>query len=175
MQSDSMTISGCIEASAYSVERLPDSWDSLSDSEKLSYLSDEEPDERIVEENVTTIGMHEYFAENLNPDTGSLNLAADYLALGDDDTTPSSSNTSLNNEFFRKQTSSGNATSNSLQVDTLVGKSQANGSTIREVGLFTDTSGGANERMLNHAVIADIVKDNTREITFQITLTFNAA
>jgi hypothetical protein len=156
MTTDSIQISGHVTASAYSDEQLPDDWSNRTDSERLDYLRGVEPDEQIDESNVTTIGMHEYFAENLDP-------------------TPDSSNRSLNAEYFRKQVSDGIVSGNELQVDTLIQSSEANGSTIREVGLFTDTSGGGNERMLNHAVIADIQKDNTRNITVEVTLTFSAA
>jgi hypothetical protein len=175
MTTDSIQISGHVTASAYSDEQLPDDWSNRTDSERLDYLRGVEPDEQIDESNVTTIGMHEYFAENLDPTDGTINLQADYLAIGTDDTTPDSSNRSLNAEYFRKQVSDGIVSGNELQVDTLIQSSEANGSTIREVGLFTDTSGGGNERMLNHAVIADIQKDNTRNITVEVTLTFSAA
>lgn len=170
-----ITISGQVTASSYSTESLPADWDDRSDSEKIDYLKSEQPEEQVVETNTTTIGMHEYFAENLDPSDGTLNLQADYLALGTDATTPDSTNRSLNAEYFRTDTNDGIVSGNELQVDTLVESSEANGSTIQEVGLFTDTNGGANERMLNHSVIADIQKDDTRNITIEVTLTFSAA
>lgn len=172
---ENITISGEVTTSAYSTADLPETWNKLSDKERLDYLKTTEPEEQVVETNTTTIGMHEYFAENLDPSDGTLNLQADHLALGTDSTTPDSTNRSLNAEYFRTDTNDGIVSGNELQVDTLIGSSEANGSTIREVGLFTDTNGGANERMLNHSVIADIQKDNTRNITIEVTLTFSSA
>lgn len=169
------TISGRIETKAYNDESLPDGWSSLSESEKLEVLRDMEPDEQSVDYNTTTEGMHEYFAINLDG-SQSVNLEASHLALGTDDTTtPDPSDTSLNSEYFRTTVSDWVQTGNQLQVDTLIQSGEANGSTIREVGLFTDSSGGASERMLNHSLIADIEKDSTRNITIEVTLTFNAA
>lgn len=175
IENQSVAVKGEVTASAYSTTDLPDGWDEMSDTERLKCIRDVEPEKSTTTSNVTTIDMHEYFASNLNPDGGSVNVQADYLAIGTDDTAPSSSNTSLNAEYFRKGVSDGIVSGNELQVDTLIQSSEANGETIREVGLFTTTQGAQDERMLNHAAISDIQKDSSRNITIEVTLTFTAA
>ena len=165
------TITGRIETNEYTHDQLPECWQSMSDSERLKYLQDVDPVASDTTYNTTVAGMHEYFAINLDP-TQTLQEEITHLALGDDDSTPATSDDSLNNEVFRKATTDNSQNQNNLTASTFIDYTEANGNTIREVGLFAgpDTS----DRMWNHAVVSDIVKDSDRTITVDITLTFSA-
>ena len=178
MTTDTISVTGRIDAKAYSAETLPDYWDELSDKDKLEATRDLEPDEEHTEYNTTVFGMHEYFAINLDP-TQTLEEDVTHLAVGDDNTGPMSSNDTLNNEVFRKSVTDYAQTDNELLASAFIDSSEANGETLREVGLF---AGGAEpgddefpDRMWNHSTIASIEKDNTRTITIDVTLTFSAA
>lgn len=166
-----LTITGRVDTKAYSAETLPDNWDELSDEEKLDATRVLEPDEEHTDYNTTVFGMHEYFAINLDPNQ-TLEEDVTHLAVGDDDTAPVTSNSSLNNEVFRKSVTDHSQTDNELLASTFIDSSEANGNTFREVGLFAGTDPA---RMWNHSTIADIEKDDTRTITIDVTLTFTAA
>lgn len=173
-----LQITGRIDTKAYSTDSLPNNWDEMSDKEKLETTRNIEPDESHTDYNKTVNGMHEYFAINLDG-SSSIDEDVTHLAVGDDSTTPQTSDTTLTNEVFRKTVTDYSQTDNELLASTFIESSEANGNTIREVGLFAgglapgDT--GYPDRMWNHSVIADIVKDDTRTITIDVTLTFTAA
>ena len=172
MTTDTISITGRIDTKAYSAETLPDNWDELSDKDKLKATRELEPVEEHTDYNTTVFGMHEYFAINLDP-TQTLEEDVTHLAIGDDDTAPSETNDTLNNEVFRKEVTDYSQTDNELLASTFIESDEANGETFREVGLFAgpDTA----DRMWNHSTIASIEKDNTRTITIDVTLTFTAA
>lgn len=167
-----LTVSGRIDIKEYDEEQLSDDWDSLSDSEKLSYLRETEPVNETTDYNTTVDGMHEYFAANIDP-SQTLQAATTHLAIGNDNTAPSSTNSTLNNEIFRKQVTDHTQNGNEILASTFVDSNEANGTTFREVGLFAGPN--ATDRMWNHATIADISKDSSRTITIDVTLTFTAA
>lgn len=168
-----LMVSGRVDTNVYDEEQLPADWDSLSDSEKMNRLDDVEPSESYTTHNTTVDGMHTYFARNLNPND-SINLGATHLAVGNDDATnPSTTDTSLNNEVFRTSASSYTQSGSDLTVSTFIDSSEANGYTLKELGLFAGS--GSGDRMWNHSLIANIAKDDSRTITFDVTLTFTAA
>ena len=178
MTTDTINITGRIDTKAYSAETLPDNWDELSNKDKLEATRNLEPDEENTDYNTTVLGMHEYFAINLDP-TQTLEEDVTHLAIGDDDTTSSDTNNTLNNEVFRKSVTDYSQTDNELLASTFIESDEANDETFREVGLF---AGGEEpgddefpDRMWNHSTIASIEKDNTRTITIDVTLTFAAA
>ena len=162
---------GRIDTKVYDDESLPDDWGSLSDSEKLSSLRDVEPVESYTDYNTTVNGMHVYFAQNLDG-SQSVDKDAAYLAVGDDDTAPTTSDSTLTNEVFRKQITDYSQTGNELLASTFIQSSEANGETFREVGLFAGSN--PSDTMFNHSTISDIVKDGTRTITIDVTLQFTA-
>ena len=171
---DALGITGRIDTKTYDVSPP----DHLSDKEKLEWLREQEPVGENTDYNITVFGMHEYFAINLDP-TQTLEEGTTHLAIGDDDTAPSDTNDTLNNEVFRKSVTDHSQTDNELLASTFIESDEANGETFREVGLF---AGGAEpddddfpDRMWNHSTIASIEKDNTRTITIDVTLTFTAA
>jgi len=166
------TIEGRIETNVFDNERLPSDWDSMSESEKMDWLDSAAPDEQHVDYNTTVFGMHEYFAINLD-DTQVLDESVTHLAIGDDSTAPTTDDSTLTNEVFRKSVSDYSQINETLTASTFIDSDEANGFTFREVGLFA----GPNEtdRMWNHSTIAAIEKDNTRTITIEVDLTFSAA
>jgi len=178
MTTDTINITGRIDTKAYSADTLPNNWDELSDKEKLEATRELEPVEEHTDYNTTVFGMHEYFAINLDA-TQTLEEDVTHLAIGDDDTAPSDTNDTLNNEVFRKSVTDYAQTDNELLASTFIESDEANDETFREVGLF---AGGLEpgdtdfpDRMWNHSTIASIEKDNTRTITIDVTLTFTAA
>lgn len=166
------TIDGRVETNVFDNDRLPSDWDDRSDSDKMDWLSDAEPDEQHVDYNTTVFGMHEYFAINLD-DSQTLDESATHLAIGDDDTQPATDDSTLTNEIFRKVVSDYGQINETLTASTFIDSDEANGFVFREVGLFA----GPNEtdRMWNHSTIAAIEKDNSRTITIEVDLTFSAA
>ena len=167
-----LSVTGRIDTRAYDNEQLPDDWYDLSTEEKLQTTRELEPVEEHTDYNTTVFGMHEYFAINLDP-TQTLEEDVTHLAVGDDDTAPSDTNDTLNNEVFRKEVTDHSQTDNELLASTFIESDEANGETFREVGLFAGPD--AVDRMWNHSTIASIEKDNTRTITIDVTLTFSAA
>lgn len=172
MSTDSMQVTGRIETNEYSADQLPDEWDSMDDADKLSHLRSIDPIASHTDYNTTVFGMHEYFAINLDA-TQTLDQDASHLAVGDDSTAPDSSNSSLNNEVFRKSVTDHSQVDNELTASTFIESGEANGQTFREVGLFAGPD--PSDRMWNHSTIAAIEKDNTRTITIDVTLSFSAA
>lgn len=170
--SQGMQVSGRVETGIFSDERLPDEWDQFTDDEKIEWLSEHNADETHVDYNTTVTGMHEYFAINLD-DTQTVDENVTHLAVGDDGTSPDVSDTTLTNEVFRKQVSDYSQINETLTASTFIDSDEANGSTLREVGLFAGPD--QSDRMWNHSTIAAIEKDNTRTITIEVDLTFSAA
>lgn len=168
-----LQIQGRIDTKSYKDSQLPDNWDTLSDSEKMDAVSKLDPDTTRTDYNTTVEGMHIYFARNLNPND-SIDESVTHLAIGNDDSvTPTASDSSLNNEVFRKGVTQYNQTGNSLEASTFIDTNEANGNTFKEIGLFAGPNLG--DRLWNHSIIASIVKDNSRTITLDVTLTFTTA
>lgn len=172
MKLETMQITGRVDTKEYSSDQLPNDWDELSDDKKLAHLRSQEPVESHRDYNTTVSGMHEYFAINLDS-TQTLDEDTSHLAVGDDGTTPSSTDSSLTNEIFRKTVTDHSQVDNELVASTFIDSSEANGNTFREIGLFAGPD--ATDRMWNHSTIASITKDNTRTITIDVTLSFSAA
>jgi len=93
-----------------------------------------------------------------------------YYAIGDDDTTPSASDTTLNNEVFREAVSSITKDTSSgykLKYQCYVNTTDYTGN-IAEFGLFDAASAG---NMLNHVTFTSFYKSNTMEVRFDYYLT----
>ena len=166
-----LSISGKIETKTYNEESLPSGWDEMSDKEKLSVLNGAEPDEEQTDYNTTVFGMHEYFAQELDPNQDE-DEDVTHLAFGDDDTEPDVTNDTLSNEVFRKEVTEYSQNDNELLASTFIDTDEGNGETFREVGLFA----GPDEAdvMWNHSTISAIQKDSSRTITIDVTLSFDA-
>jgi len=173
---------------------LPEEWDEYSSREKWLTLQPPErfsegdltdseqyfadiqlnPVNEIQESNVTTINMHEYFAQDLDP-AQDVDEACEGLALGNDDTNPSSSNTSLNNEVFRKAYEESEQVSNELTISTFIDQDEGNDLTFREAGLVKNPSADGEEDIWNHSTISSLEKDDTRSVSVDVTIEFTAA
>lgn len=166
--SDVIGVSGTIDIAIYP-DVLPSS---LTEYEQLQLVRHMEPLRSYRTENVTCVGMHEYFVDNLDPEqTTSLDALA--LAVGDDDSTePTTTNTSLNNEVDRFGYTESVDEGTELRISTLISEGSLNNQPVREVGLVSDaTSGGT---LFNHSIIPELVKDNTETMTIDVTLSFEA-
>jgi len=67
-----------------------------------------------------------------------------HIALGDDNTTPTVSDTALGNEFIRKtfEESIKNTSVHTYLFEIKLGLSEGNGNTIKEIGIFDASTGG---------------------------------
>jgi hypothetical protein len=197
---ETIQIEGRIDARLHDPETLREEipeWDDLDDREKylatteyddllergavdgldehelvLAQLDLEATDEFVVF-NTTCVGLHEILVDNLDPTQTSDEEAA-YLSLGDDGALGTASgDTALNNEVFRKAVTDHADQGTTLLASTFVDSTEANGYTLDELGLFTSDTGGTNV-LLNHSTFASVTKDNTKTVTFDVTLSFSA-
>ena len=175
-------IEGVVETKVHDISELqreyPD-WDSMSQEEKMEATRQVEPTDDDFSYNVTTDGMHEYFVDNLNPANTNpeANISASHLGLGTDGASGTAeTDTDLNNRVFSLEVTSHGDTGGELLCSTFLGSSEANGETLDELGLFTgDPANLANADvfMLNHSTFAGVTKDNSKTITFDVTLSFS--
>lgn len=195
--SDTFKVEGRITATLHDVDMLQahvDEWDTLSDYQKslvvrppeqidvgsldeqnVGYaLMDVEPTEEVSEFNTTCVGLHEYIVDEL--DAGqTVDEEASHLALGNDSSsTPSSGDTALNNEVFRKSVTDHADNGTELLCSTFVSSEEANGYTLEELGLYTDDGTGS-DILLNHSTFSAVTKDSSKTVTFDVTLSFSAA
>ena len=146
-------------------------WDENPKWVKRELARRTEPDREHHDRNTTVDGLHEYIVDNLHP-SQSADLDASHLAVGTDDTTPASGNTSLNNEVHRITTTDDADQGATLFTSTFLDTSEANGNDLKEVGLITADSGGT---LLNHSTISTITKDDETTATIDVYLTFAPA
>jgi hypothetical protein len=183
MMNDSISPTGCIERKTYDVSVLRDEyddWDSLSDDVKLSLLRDTMYVSSEEVYNVTTNRFHEYMVDNLDPGNTSAeaNLEAISMGLGTDSASGTSpTDTDLNNRVFEKAVTDHADNGAELLASTFISSTEANGETLNEIGLYTgnpnNLSSDPNIFLINHATFSDVVKDNQRTITFDISLSFS--
>lgn len=178
----SATITGRIDKAVYDTaalaDRFPD-WGDLTKAEKLERVQDVEPDSTETVYNVTTDRFHRYFVDNLDPkQTGDEdNIDAAWFALGTDGATgTATSDTDLNNRVYSEAVTDHADNGKDLLASTFIDSTEANGNTVDELGLFTgDPANLANEEvfMINHTTFSAVTKDNTKTVTFDVTLTFS--
>lgn len=94
-----------------------------------------------------------------------------HFAVGTDDTAASSGDTTLGTEVFRDTFTQTTEDPKQLEIRYYLGSGDANGNTLKEVGLFNAASGGT---MYARAVHTGIVKDTSVAITYVWTLTWSA-
>lgn len=180
--SDGLSIVGRIDINTYNSEELKrshENWDELSKKEKLSHTRTVEPVETQTSYNVTTDSLHEYFVDNLdagntNPEA---NVSVEWVAIGNSgDGTISTADSDLNNRTYEETVTDIADNGKELLASTFIDSTEANaGGPFDEIGLFSadpDTS-GAEVFMINHASFADVTKDNTKTVTFDVTLQFS--
>jgi len=178
----SATITGRIEKQVHDVSDLRDDHDNrgeMSRSEKLAATRETEPVEEETVYNVTTDRFHEYFVDNLDPGNTSAeaNLSADWVGLGTDGGSgTATSDTDLNNRVFSESVTDHADNNKDLLCSTFVDSTEANGNTLDELGLFTgDPANLANADvfLINHTTFSAVTKDNSKTVTFDVTLTFS--
>lgn len=144
-------------------------WDSYSKRKKMELARTVEPVQTESSHNVTCVGFHEYIIDNIDTNQ-SVDEAATHLAVGTDDTTdPVTANTDLNNEASRFSVTDTFDNGSSLDVSTFLDTSEANGNTLKEVGLVNQSS-SSGDILFNHSLISDIVKTSEKTTTIDVTL-----
>lgn len=181
MMNDSISPTGRIERKTYDTTELREDnedWDTLSDDEKLTRIREADALDEEEVYNVTTERFHEYLVDNLHPGvTTDANLDAAWMALGTDSATGTGvTDTDLNTRVFEKSVTDHADNGTELLASTFISSTEANGNTLNEIGLFTGDPNNLSSSdvfMINHATFSDVVKDDERTITFDVTLTFS--
>lgn len=178
-----MSLVGRIERKTHDVEDLRDeypNWDEMDSRERLEATRSVEPVETDSVFNVTTDRFHQYFVDNLDPgQTASKdNIVAVWLALGTDGASgTSTSDTDLNTRTFSKEVTDVTDNGKELFTSTFIDSTEANGDVITELGLFSGdpaSIGDADTFLINHAAsFSSVDKDNSKTVTFDVTLTFS--
>jgi len=86
-----------------------------------------------------------------------------YGAVGDDDTTPTASDTTLGNETFRKARQDYTNLANNVFISLFLSTSENNGEDIKECGFFDASSSG---NLKQRAVTTTIAKTADKEVWF---------
>ena len=172
---------GRIERQTHTVESLResvDSWDTLSKKEKLAASREVEPVESDTVYNVTTDELHQYFVRNLDPDNTSpeANVSLAWLGLGTDAVSGTDvSDTDLNNRTYQETITDVAEDGSTILASTFIDSTEANGNNFDEIGLFSgDPTNLADPEvfLINHATFATVTKDNSKTVTFDVSLTF---
>jgi len=177
------SITGRIDARTHSIDRLEKAadsdFDSLSKEEKLELSRKVEPEYEETAYNVTTDRFHEYLVDNLDPGNSGneANLSVAWLGLGTDSASgTNTSDTDLNNRTFEEPVTDVADNGKELLASTFLASTEGNNNTFDELGLFTGNPADlANNDvfLINHATFADVTKDNSKTVTFDVTLTFS--
>lgn len=166
-QRDGISIRGIIRMRAWSLsalrEEIPD-WDERSRGDKLRILLSEpiEPFHDIVTENLVTDEYLDTLASGLNPNPT-------HLALGNETTAPVGTNQTLNNEVYRTRVGQDESEGKDRLTSTLISQNEANGRSIREIGLTNGAKMGE-WTLLTHAILdsADQIDEKTSSMTITI-------
>lgn len=156
-----------------------DDYDSLSKDEKMELARSVEPEYEDTVYNVTTDQLHKYFVDNLDPGNTSpeANVTTAWLALGiNGGSGTSTSDTNLNNRTYEETVTDVADNGKDLLASTFIDSAEGNGNTFDELGLLSgDPANLANDEvfLINHATFAGVEKDNTKTVTFDVTLTFS--
>jgi len=176
-----MRLTGRIDRKTYNTEALRkqhDDWDKKSKREKLELTRDAEPVDQETVYNVTTDLLHEYFVDNLDPANNATeaNVDASWLGLGTNaggGTT--TADTDLNNRTYEETVTDHADNDKELLASTFLDSTEGNGNTFDELGLFSGDPanlGNAEVFLINHATFNPVVKDNSKTVTFDVTLAF---
>jgi len=176
------TISGRIDKQVHDVDELREeypNWDEMSKQEKMSAIREVEPATQETVYNVTTDRFHEYIVDNLDPAQTAAkdNVSSSHLALGTDAASgTATTDTDLNTRAYNEPVTDHADNGKELLASTFLDSTEGNGNTFDELGLFTgdpNNLGNAEVFMLNHATFASVTKDNTKTVTFDVTLQFS--
>lgn len=148
-------------------------WDALTPGEKELESRDHPVRERHVTSNTTCVQLHHLIVDLLDASQPT-DAVINELAVGRSTTTPTESDTSLNDAVDRIDITEFTDTGSTIDVRIFLGEGDANvdtaaGESISEVGLY------AGPYFLNHSVLTqDINKDTTTTATITVRLTFSA-
>ena len=178
-----LRLQGRIDRQTHNVSDLQEAadgdYESLSREEKLELARRVEPTEQDTVYNVTTDRLHEYFVDNLDPDNSNpeANLSVEWLGLGTGgDTGTATSDTQLNSQAYTEVVTDIVDNGKDLLASTFLDSTEGNESDFDELGLFTgDPDNISNEEvfLINHATFAAVTKDDTKTVTFDVTLSFS--
>jgi hypothetical protein len=122
---------------------------------------------RIIQDNVVTNNGRDRIAALISQ---SSVVFPSYIAIGTGTTAVAVTDTAMETEVDRNAITSTTDASGVVSFQAFFSKTQANGSTISEVGLFDAAAAGT---MICHSLLgATIAKDNTISITVTWTITF---
>jgi len=179
------SITGRIDTQVHDKETLrqaADNYNELSKEEKLQLSRDIEPAYEDTVYNVTTDKLHEYFVDNLDPgQTDSKdNVTTAWLGLGTNaGGGTASTDTDLNNRVYEKPVTDVGDNGKDIVASTFIASDEGNGGNsndFNELGLFSgDPTNLSNNDvfLMNHATFNIVTKDNTKTVTFDVTLTFS--
>jgi hypothetical protein len=179
---NSLRLSGRIDTTVHNEADLrarTDDYDSLSKEQKMELARDVEPQYEDTVYNVTTDALHEYFVDNLDPgnSSASANVSAAWLGLGvNGGAGTSTSDTDLNSRTYEETVTDVADNGKDLLASTFIDSTEGNNNDFDELGLFSGdptTLSNNDVFMLNHAQFATVEKDNTKTVTFDVTLTFS--
>jgi hypothetical protein len=180
--SGKLRFDGRIDRKTHDVSDLknayPD-WDEMSDKEKLQATRNVEPVDQDTVYNVTTDELHKYFVRNLDPDDTSAEANVDvaWLGLGTDSAGgTSTSDTDINNRTYEETVTDVANNGKDLLASTFLDSTEGNGNTFDELGLFSGDPANLSSNevfLINHATFSNVTKDNSKTVTFDVTLTFS--
>jgi len=177
-----LRLEGRIDTKVHDEETLRnevENYDSLSKKEKMKLTRSVEPEYEDTVYNVTTDALHEYFVDNLDPDNDSVeaDVGVGWLGLGTNGGGgTSTSDTDLNSRVYEETVTDVADNGKDLLASTFLDSTEGNGNTFDELGLFTEDPSDltpAESFMLNHATFASVQKDNSKTVTFDVTLSFS--
>lgn len=148
-------------------------WDTLTHGEKELESRTHPVREHHTTGNTTCVQLHHLIVDLLDA-SQPVQEVINELAVGRSTTTPTESDTSLNDEVGRVDVTEFTDTGGTIEVRVFLGEGDANvdtaaGESLSEVGLY------AGPYFLNHSVLTqDIDKDSTTTATIMVRLTFTA-
>lgn len=148
--------------------RYPE-WDALDRDEKFMLLKSHLPSSDIRSANVTCTELHQWLAQEINPEIDIDDEVSD-VALGTGGTTTSSSDTSLNNKAGEVPVSDAEyvASDHESHFSFFVDSTVLNGETLNELGLISNKG-----RFLNHAAIdPNVDKTSSKTLVIEVFIQF---
>lgn len=167
-----------VEAEMHEVGALRDEhpdWDEKSSEEKLAILEDREPEGEESDHNVMTKPFREHITDLINPNaTASDSIEISSMAFGNDDTSPSVSDTGLINEVYRDTVDDHVDRSGEEYAATiLIQSDEAVGLNLLEGGLVSQPNqGDANDMTINRVTFSDS-RMNPKDADHAITVTMS--
>jgi len=155
-----------------------ENYESLTKEEKLQLTREVTPEYEDTVYNVTTDRLHEYFVDNLDPDNSNAeaNLSVAWVGLGTNGGGgTATSDTDLNTRTYEETVTDVADNGKDLLASTFIDSTEGNGNTFDEIGLFTGDPANLSDSdvfMMNHATFSAVTKDNSKTVTFDVTLSF---